>query len=105
MRIFAGKTTDFSEGKIITVWVGPHSLAVVRANGKLCAFHSECPHRGAQLAQGNLEGTQITCPWHAWQFDVATGKGLTNPHARLTLAPVFIEGDSVFLEVPDEWTG
>lgn len=103
MRILAGKTTDFLEGTMGVIWVGKHSLAIARVNGELRAFAGECPHRGAQLAQGRLIGPHLTCPWHEWKFDVLTGEGLTNPHARLNLFPISIEGQNVFVEVPDDW--
>ena len=25
------------------------------------------------MGEGQLDGTLLTCPWHAWTFDVTTG--------------------------------
>ena len=49
------------------------SIAVFRVAGRLHAVRDECPHAGASLADGELQGTIITCPRHGSQFDVATG--------------------------------
>ena len=36
-----------------------------------------CPHKAADLCEGNLQGTEISCPWHKARFDIKTGAGLT----------------------------
>lgn len=36
-----------------------------------------CPHKAADLCDGNLHGTEISCPWHKARFDIKTGVGLT----------------------------
>jgi nitrite reductase/ring-hydroxylating ferredoxin subunit len=104
MDVIAGNLKDFEEGKLLPVWVGQHCVAVGRIQGQLRAFLSECPHRGAQLIQGSLNGTVLTCPWHSWEFDVLSGKGLTNPHAQLTMLAATIGDDgTVTVTVPDHW--
>ncbi|HLI24264.1 MAG TPA: aromatic ring-hydroxylating dioxygenase subunit alpha [Acidimicrobiales bacterium] len=35
------------------------------------AAYNECPHRGALLSQGWLEGGCLVCPYHGWRFDAA----------------------------------
>lgn len=49
------------------------SIAVFRVAGRLHAIRDECPHAGASLADGTLDGTIITCPRHGSQFDVTSG--------------------------------
>jgi nitrite reductase/ring-hydroxylating ferredoxin subunit len=49
------------------------SIAVFRIGGRLHAIRDECPHAGASLADGTLDGTIITCPRHGSQFDVTSG--------------------------------
>ena len=36
---------------------------------KVVALDGYCPHMGAALAQGKVEGNTIRCPLHRWQFD------------------------------------
>ena len=39
-----------------------------------CFNDSEkCSHLGGPLSEGKIEGTNIQCPWHGSQFDLATG--------------------------------
>lgn len=39
-------------------------------NGKLGMLDRDCPHRGADLAFGRIEGGGLRCPFHGWLFDV-----------------------------------
>ncbi len=105
MKIFAGNITELSDGQLHLVWVGKHGVAVVFVEQSMRAFLSACPHRGAQLAQGKLEGRTLSCPWHGWRFDVVTGQGLTNPHAQLQNLAISIEDGRVYVDVPDTWAG
>jgi vanillate O-demethylase monooxygenase subunit len=44
-------------------------LVVVRhPNGVVAAFADECPHRGAPLSLGRLEGEELVCAFHGWRF-------------------------------------
>ena len=35
-------------------------------------------------ARGDLDGTVVVCPWHAWRWDVKTGANVNNPAVRMT---------------------
>lgn len=46
--------------------------------GELGLIGRHCPHRGADLAYGRLEGSGIRCAFHGWHFD-ATGQCTEQP--------------------------
>ncbi|MDH3219630.1 MAG: aromatic ring-hydroxylating dioxygenase subunit alpha [Gammaproteobacteria bacterium] len=47
-------------------------LAVFRGrSGRLAALDAYCPHMGAHLAEGNVEGDQLRCFFHNWRFDAS----------------------------------
>lgn len=54
-------------------------VLVCRLDGVLCAVQAACPHRGAPLAEGTLDGAILTCPWHGASFDVRTGRRVRGP--------------------------
>jgi nitrite reductase/ring-hydroxylating ferredoxin subunit len=54
-------------------------IVLCNDGGKFYAFERKCGHMGAPLEMGNANGFVVTCPLHAVQFDVQTGKALSGP--------------------------
>ena len=74
-------------------------ICVANDGGRFAAVNGLCPHRGAPLAEGSLQDGQLLCPWHAWEFDLVTGRegGGCEP---VDVYPVQMEGDEVFVLLP-----
>jgi nitrite reductase (NADH) small subunit/3-phenylpropionate/trans-cinnamate dioxygenase ferredoxin subunit len=85
----------------LVVAVGKRTIALFRTAGGIYAIDDMCPHMGASLASGCLEGNVVTCPWHAWRFRVTDGTWADNPRVKIGSYPVTVEGDEVRVEVPD----
>ncbi len=50
-------------------------IAVVRQNQQIFALDNRCPHEGYPLSRGTIgENCVLTCQWHNWKFDLATGE-------------------------------
>jgi nitrite reductase/ring-hydroxylating ferredoxin subunit len=43
-------------------------------DGQVFAMDAVCSHQGAPLEEGQLDGFNLTCPWHYAVFDVRNGK-------------------------------
>jgi nitrite reductase (NADH) small subunit len=97
--VLAGKTGDIAVGTIHEVKVGATTIAVANVAGQLHAINNTCAHRGGPLGQGPLEGKIVTCPWHAWQYDVTTGKVAQNPSVGVACYPVEVKGDEYFVDL------
>ena len=74
-------------------------VCVANVGGELSALDNVCLHRGGPLGEGDLEELIVTCPWHGWQYDLATGECLMNPKANISLYPVSVESEAVWVEV------
>ena len=98
MRIQVGKISDIGEGKSQVVNANGKELALFKIGGKIYAMENTCPHRGGPLAEGYLEGQEVTCPWHAWVFDVKTGVCQSAPDMKQPTFPVKIEAGDIFVE-------
>jgi nitrite reductase/ring-hydroxylating ferredoxin subunit len=52
---------------------GDAPVVVLRHRGSIVALDAHCPHRGAPMDEGTVDGDVFTCPWHGSQFDLPTG--------------------------------
>jgi len=78
------------------------SVAIFYVDGEVYATQGHCVHMHAPLLTGYLEGKRLTCSWHGWEYDVSTGECFTNDWARLVTYPVRIEGEEVFVGLPED---
>jgi 3-phenylpropionate/trans-cinnamate dioxygenase ferredoxin subunit len=75
-------------------------IVVYRVNDRLHAILDVCPHAGASLADGALEGSIVTCARHGSQLDVWTGERARGPaDFPVRTYPVVEEGGSVYVEL------
>ena len=79
--------------------VAGHRIAFFNVDGKIHAIDDTCPHAGAPLSEGQLNGCVVTCPWHAIRFDVTSGRVPGQSDDALSTYPVFINGDQIEVEV------
>ena len=63
------------------------------------ACANRCPHEGYPLSEGSLaDGCVLTCNWHNWKFDLASGATLVGGD-QLPRYPVRLEAGRVWLDV------
>lgn len=100
-RIMVGRVSEIPPGKMKGVEGGPDGkILVANVNGRFYAMNAVCHHEGGPLDEGELNGKEITCPWHGSVWDVTTGK-LVSFMMPLDPEPIFkvlVEGDKVFVE-------
>lgn len=88
-------TDELKPGSAKVAEVNGHAIAVFNIDGTFYAVDNTCLHRGGPLGEGEVEGDVVTCPWHAWQFNVKTGRSVNNPAACLKTYPVQLDGHDV----------
>jgi nitrite reductase (NADH) small subunit len=91
--------SDLQPGQGKTVERRGVAVALFNVDGRFCAIGNACCHRGGPLAEGELTGTTVTCPWHGWQFNVTTGSTLRNPEIGVPAYRVEVHGNEVFVEL------
>jgi nitrite reductase/ring-hydroxylating ferredoxin subunit len=82
-----------------TVDVAGVPVAIFNVGGMFHATHDTCLHQQGPLGEGTLDGNNVTCPLHGWEYDVTSGQCLTNPSVRVQKFEVKVEGDDVFVQV------
>jgi choline monooxygenase len=83
--IFVGPASELlEEGAYTTLTIGDQNIAVVRGkDGALRAFYNVCAHRAHELLSGQGRVRAITCPYHAWVFEL-DGRLRPNPAVKKT---------------------
>jgi NAD(P)H-dependent nitrite reductase small subunit len=77
--------------------VAEQTIAVFHFGGAFYATSDRCPHRGASLADGFLEAGKVFCPWHCFDFNLATGACEMVPSLQVQTYEVKIEDGEVFV--------
>jgi len=97
------KLGDIPEGEGRSYPVNGKMIAIFHTEGEYSAIGDTCPHMGASLAAGYVEGNAVTCPWHAWRFCIHEGTWLDNPNPNLNVPTyeVRVEGEDILVEVPE----
>ena len=74
-----------------TQWTFSHggrSFAVFELSGDLVVTDGACPHNGGPLAEGLVRDGVVTCPWHWYSYELATGRCRTAAGYSLPRYPV-----------------
>ncbi len=103
MTFQVAQQSDLQDGELKAVTAGDTDLLLVRTGSHIAAFQATCPHKGAPLAQGVLNGSRLMCPWHHACFSAQTGDLLEPPSLdALAHFEVTHKGDALFVTLPDE---
>ena len=88
-------------GQGVLVDVNGVTLALFNAGGG--RFHATspfCPHEDGPLAEGWIEGDAVVCPWHGFDFALATGRCRVDEGIAITVYPVRVSGSDLEVDVP-----
>jgi 3-ketosteroid 9alpha-monooxygenase subunit A len=80
--------------------IGERSLLCVRAGGRVRVFDGVCPHRGARLADGRLDGDAVVCAFHAYRIALGDGAGGSDTLSVREYA-TRLAGGMLFVRDPD----
>lgn len=102
---------EVPSGTVKAVKVENRYVAVFNLNGSFYAAKNTCPHEGAPLSSGCLEGENIICSWHGAVFHVPSGKTMEPPAGEhmgppvdqgLFFYPVRVTGPDLEIEIGGE---
>ena len=71
---------------------------------RVFALDNLCPHKGARLSMGAIEGEFVICPMHGWKFALGDGRGADFGFGQTCPVPVrVIEGRVLLRLNPPPW--
>jgi nitrite reductase (NADH) small subunit len=85
-------------GSVMEVMAGGLPIALCNVAGEIRALGGICPHHGGPLGQGAMNGENVVCPWHAWEFSCVTGRNDFNPDTRVPVYAVRLDGDDILVD-------
>ena len=103
-----------AEGSVRVVDVGGVRVGLFRVGGDFHALADRCPHRGAPLCSGRVatpiayedgrltvgpSGSVLRCPWHKWEFEIASGRCLVDERLRVRRYAVRADGDELVVSL------
>jgi len=95
------RAADVPPGRGLLVEQDGLVLAVFNAgDGRFFACGAICPHEDGPLADGWLEAGAAVCPWHGFDFDLATGRCRVDPDLAVPVYRARLQGDAVEVDLP-----
>ncbi len=99
---FLCNASDLPEGSSREFVVDGRIVALFHSSQQWYAIDGMCAHQGGPIAQGKLDATCITCPWHGWQYDITNGKNLLTGKQMLDCFPIEQRQQEIWVQVRQE---
>ena len=117
-EVRVGRAEDFVDGRRVMVQIGGREVFVFERDGRFHAFENLCRHMGGPVGEGVLIGKveavlgpnqelirerfstdeiHIVCPWHGWEYDIATGECAANRRIKLRRYEAVQRGEDVYV--------
>lgn len=96
--INVGSEEQFPDG-LHTVALGKQRVVIARLEDRLYAFDALCPHAQGPMEKSEIEGTIVSCPLHAWRYDLEKGGKELHGYRDLPTYEVRVTDGQVFLAI------
>ncbi len=123
-RFVVGPVEEIAPGqrKLVVPFRGRAGIGVFNVDGAYYALRNLCPHKSGPLCTGAVTGRMVAdrppgdsgfglewerdgeiirCPWHLWEFEIATGRCLVDRKVRVKSYPVVVEDGQIVVEYDD----
>ena len=114
---FVAKAAEMADGDRRIVTAGRHEIGVFFKDGAFHAYANHCLHAGGPVCEGLMinrvvdliaadrtylgqafgEEMHFVCPWHGWEYDLATGECAGDRKLKLRRYEVVRRGEDVFV--------
>ena len=98
-KTIIAKLSEIEERSPVYAQVSNVDLVVVkRSDNDVSVLYGRCLHRGALLADGHIQGKNLICGLHGWDFRHDTGISEYNPEERLKKFSSWIETGNLLVD-------
>jgi nitrite reductase/ring-hydroxylating ferredoxin subunit len=113
-------TDELNSGERLIKLIEGHEVGIFNIDGEYHAYPNWCPHQGAPLCEGPVNGTietsfdkesletdfswgrdgeMLTCPWHGFEFDLTSGACRSDKKYSLREYPTRVEDGYVVVSL------
>ena len=103
-RVCVARTDAITEGIPHAACADGVDVVLIRTRDGLRAFQGRCPHQGALLSEGEIDGTELVCRNHRWRFDMKDGRRVGGVECLVPFPVIEQDGD-VLVDVPEHAAG
>jgi len=96
---WAAKVTDIPSGEGQVHEVNGVAIALFNVDGTFHALDNTCIHRGGPLGDGICVDGTVTCPWHGWEYNTATGECKSMPGQSVDTYEVRVDGEDIHVKL------
>jgi len=91
--------SDFEVNSLRKVEHDELTIVVINLDGDFYALDGKCGHAGGPLCRGTIDSAEKTlaCPWHGWEYDIATGECIYDPSLTQKTYRVEVRDGDVFV--------
>lgn len=97
-KVRIAEWNDLKDRKPAGALVGNTDVVVIRYGDEVSVLYGRCLHRGALLADGHVEGQNLICGVHQWDYRVDTGISEYKNDDRLEKFSSWIEDGGVWAD-------
>ncbi len=98
-ELYVCKTSELSSGEPFVFDLNDNEQIVIfKTDSGYFAVENRCPHAGAFLDEGEVNGNILTCIWHGWRFDLETGQSLEAYWARVKTYKILLKENALFVQ-------
>lgn len=114
---FVAKASELAEGDRRIVVAGKDEIGVFHQGGAFYAYSNYCVHSGGPACEGILinqvvdligadrtyqgqtfsDEMHFVCPWHGYEYELATGRCVGDPKLKLKKYQVVRRGDDIYV--------
>jgi glutamate synthase domain-containing protein 2/nitrite reductase/ring-hydroxylating ferredoxin subunit len=93
--------SDVPDREPVSALVSNVDLVVIRFDGNHSVLYGRCLHRGAHLADGHIDGDNLICGVHGWDYVFHTGVSSYNNAERLAKFSSWIDDGDLLVDLDE----
>ena len=97
-KLPVAKYSDLADRQPIHALVANVDLVIIRHDEQVSVLYGRCHHRGALLADGHIDGANLICSVHGWDYRYDSGISEYNNAEQLARFSSWIENDQLWVD-------